>query len=103
MSDKESPILAEKDAAHSEDAHLQQHHHQNRKWSLQDREAQALGHLRTVEVGLTAEQINDTLAIDEAEQRRILWKVDLRLIPLLTFLYLYGSVSLSRLLIVGRC
>lgn len=84
MSDRESPILPEKHVELHDDKHA--HHH--RKWSLQDTETQALGELRTVEVGLSAEQIIDTLDIDAAEERRILWKVDLRLIPLLTFLYL---------------
>lgn len=83
MSDKESPILAEKHAEHLGDKHA---HH--RKWSLHETEAQALGELRTVEFGLSAAQIIETLNIDAAEQKRILRKVDWRLIPLLTFLYL---------------
>jgi hypothetical protein len=86
MSDQESPTLSsEKGDTH----HGEAHHHNTRKWSLRDTEAAALGHLRTVELGLSADQIHDTLEKDKAEERRILWKVDLRLIPLLTFLYLY--------------
>lgn len=83
MSDKESPTIPEKHVELHDDGHA---HH--RKWSLHDTEAQALGELRTVEVGLSAEEIIETLNIDAAEERRILWKVDLRLIPFLTFLYL---------------
>lgn len=83
MSDKESPTIPEKHVELHDDRHA---HH--RKWSLQDTEAHALGELRTVEVGLSADQILETLNVDAAEERRILWKVDLRLIPLLTFLYL---------------
>lgn len=84
MSDHSPPIMDEKPAHHQ---HTEQHSHQ-RKWSLQNTEAEALGGLRTVEGGLAADQVADTLDIDEAEQKRILRKVDMRLVPLLTFLYL---------------
>ena len=82
MSDKEVPVVDEKQTGHA-DGHAHQ-----RKWSLQDTEAAALGGLRTVEVGLAAEQVLDTLDVDAAVRKRILRKVDYRLIPLLTFLYL---------------
>lgn len=65
---------------------LGEKHH--RKWSLRDTEADTLGGLRTVEVGLDADQVKDLIELDEAEQKKILRKVDWRLIPLLTFLYL---------------
>jgi len=70
---------------HLEAADYHSHH---RKWSIQDAEAEALGGLRTVELGLDAEQVRDTVDLDAAEEKRILRKVDYRLIPLLTFLYL---------------
>lgn len=49
-------------------------------------EIEALDGLRTVEVGLTAEQVN--LQIDDKERTRILRKVDYRLVPILGVLYL---------------
>jgi len=82
MDNKEVPFIAEK---HLEDVN---HHTHNRKWSIQAADAEALDGLRTVEVGLTNEQVKDTVELDAAEQKRILRKVDMRLIPLLTFLYL---------------
>lgn len=80
MSRKASLIVDEKHAGGG-------HAHQ-RKWSVQDAEAAALGGLRTVEVGLDVDDVKDTLELDAAEQKRILRKVDWNLIPLLTFLYL---------------
>lgn len=79
--DTKGPIADEKHIEHG-DLH-------QRKWSVQDAEANALGGLRTVEVGLDADAVKDTVELDAAEQKRILRKVDWRLIPLLTFLYLY--------------
>lgn len=82
MASKRLSSVGEK---HLETGDYQSHH---RKWSAQDAEADALGGLRTVEVGLAVEEIKDTVELDAAEQKRILRKVDYRLIPLLTFLYL---------------
>lgn len=82
MDGKDINNISEK---HLETADYHSHH---RKWSIQDAEAAALGGLRTVELGLDAEQVKDTIELDAAEQKRILRKVDYRLIPLLTFLYL---------------
>lgn len=82
MDHKDVNVISEK---HVETTGYQSHH---RKWSIQDAEAEALGGLRTVETGLDAEQVQDTIELDAAEQKRILRKVDYRLIPLLTFLYL---------------
>jgi len=82
MENKDIPAVAEKQFENTN------HHNHHRKWSIQDAEAEALGDLRTVEVGLAVEQIKDTVELDAAEQKRILSKVDWRLIPLLTFLYL---------------
>jgi hypothetical protein len=61
---------------------------QRRLWSIQDAEAEALGGLRTLEGGLDAEQVKDSIELDATEQSRILRKIDYRLIPLLTLLYL---------------
>lgn len=48
-------------------------------------------HLRTIDAGITE---NDALTeLPEKEQRRILSKVDYRLVPLLTFLYLVAFVD----------
>lgn len=82
MSNKEVPVVDEKHLEHTDE------HTRQRKWSVQDAEAGALGGLRTVEVGLDAEDIKDTIELSEAEQKKILRKVDWHLIPLLTFLYL---------------
>lgn len=49
-------------------------------------EAAALAGLRTVELGLDADQVD--INIDPKEEARILRKVDYRLVPLLAFLYL---------------
>ena len=49
-------------------------------------EAARLAGLRTVEGGLTSAEV--VAALDKAEEARILRKVDLRLVPLLSFLYL---------------
>ena len=46
------------------------------------------GGLRTVEKGFKASAVLDTLELDAAERKRILRKVDFRLVPLLAFLYL---------------
>lgn len=43
-------------------------------------------HLRTVEAGLSTHEV--VTQIDEQESRRILRKIDYRLIPLLSFLHL---------------
>lgn len=43
--------------------------------------------LRTVDAGLAIEQV--TTDIDQAEERRIIRKIDFRLIPLLSVLYLW--------------
>lgn len=82
MENKEIPAIDEKHLESTGD------HTRHRKWSVQDTEAEALGGLRTVEVGLGVDQIIDTIDLDAAERKRILRKVDMRLIPLLTFLYL---------------
>ena len=82
MDNKEVPVVGEK---HLEDVN---HHTHHRKWSIKAADAEALDGLRTVEVGLAAEDVKDTINLDAAEQKRILRKVDMRLIPLLTFLYL---------------
>lgn len=81
MDDKRDHVVGEKHVEHATDSHP-------RKWSIQDADAEALDGLRTVEIGLAAEQVKDTIELDAAEQKRILRKVDWRLIPLLTFLYL---------------
>lgn len=81
MDGKLDPTINEKHVEHTTDGHA-------RKWSIQDADAEALDGLRTVEIGLAAEQVKDTIELDAAEQKRILRKVDWRLIPLLTFLYL---------------
>lgn len=83
--DSKAPFTNEKHLEHGSDLH-------HRKWSIQDAEANALGGLRTVEVGLDADAVKDTVELDAAEQKRILRKVDWRLIPLLTFLYLYANL-----------
>ena len=44
------------------------------------------GGLRTVDQGLDASQV--VSSVDKAEEARILRKVDIRLVPLLSFLYL---------------
>lgn len=82
MNSEKAPNIGEK---HVEQAGTQSHH---RKWSIRHAEANALGGLRTVEIGLDAEEVKDLVELDEAEQKKILRKVDWRLIPLLTFLYL---------------
>lgn len=82
MADKEVHVVDEKHLEHANE------HSRPRKWSVQDTEAGALGGLRTVEVGLDVDQIKDTIELSEAEQKKILRKVDWHLIPLLTFLYL---------------
>lgn len=80
--------MSTKQSSSFEKKSIEAHGHHARKWSIQDAEANALGGLRTVEVGLKAEDVKDTVELDAAEQARILRKVDWRLIPLLTFLYL---------------
>lgn len=80
MDEKHNPVVDEK--------HVEHAHTPSRKWSIQAADAEALDGLRTVEIGLEAEQIRDTIELDAAEQKRILRKVDWHLIPLLTFLYL---------------
>lgn len=81
MDDKRDHTIDEKHLEHATGG-------ATRKWSIQDADAEALDGLRTVEIGLAAEQVKDTIELDAAEQKRILRKVDWRLIPLLTFLYL---------------
>lgn len=49
-------------------------------------EAAHLAGLRTVELGLDASQVVSD--VDKAEEARILRKIDWRLVPLLSFLYL---------------
>jgi hypothetical protein len=49
-------------------------------------EAAHLAGLRTVELGLPASQVITT--VDKADEARILSKIDWRLVPLLSFLYL---------------
>lgn len=44
--------------------------------------------LRTVEAGLSAEQVDAIINVDPKEEARILRKVDFRLVPLLALLYL---------------
>jgi len=73
---------------HSKNVDNPSDHLHHRKWSVQAADAEALSGLRTVEVGLAVEQIKDTIEIDAAAEKRILRKVDLHLIPLLTLLYL---------------
>ena len=87
MENKEIPAVDDKQIEATQDT-THDDHLRHRKWSVQDTEADAFGGLRTVEVGLDAEQVKDTLELDPAEQKRIIRKVDYRLIPLLTFLYL---------------
>lgn len=82
MDQSKAPSIGEKQLELAGD------HNQHRRWSARDAEVEALGGLRTVEIGLDADQIRDTVELDAAEQKRILRKVDWRLVPLLTFLYL---------------
>ena len=49
-------------------------------------DAAHLGGLRTVDHGLDPSQV--VSSVDKAEEARILRKVDMRLVPLLSFLYL---------------
>lgn len=81
MEEKSNPIATEKRLEDIDNT-------PPRKWSIRNSDAEALDHLRTVEVGLATEQVKDTIELDAAEQKRILRKVDWHLIPLLTFLYL---------------
>ncbi|KAL1899916.1 hypothetical protein Sste5346_002782 [Sporothrix stenoceras] len=55
----------------------------------------AAGGLRTVDAGLEADQV--VLAMDKEREARILRKVDWRLVPLLSFLYLIGYVDRSNI------
>lgn len=61
--------------------------HDEKGFDLAPGEAARLAGLRTVELGLSADQVVTTL--DAAQQARILRKVDIRLVPLLSFLYLW--------------
>ncbi len=61
---------------------------ESRKGSLSNLEIEALGGLRTVEIGLGADEVIETVEVEAAERKRILRKVDYRLVPLLAFLYL---------------
>jgi hypothetical protein len=69
------------------------HHHGSAKTveGLSEHEIDTIGGLRTVEVGLSADQV--IVELDPAEQTRILRKVDYRLVPLLALLYLYVTIS----------
>ncbi len=49
-------------------------------------DAAHVGGLRTVDLGLDPSQV--VSSVDKAEEARILRKVDIRLVPLLSFLYL---------------
>jgi hypothetical protein len=55
--------------------------------------------LRTVDAGYSADQV--VTEFSELEQRRIIKKVDFRLVPLLSILYLY--VSLESWPTLNRC
>lgn len=52
-------------------------------------DAKALGGLRTVDAGLSADEVIRNENFDRRERHRILRKVDYRLVPLLGFIYLY--------------
>ncbi|KAK7906260.1 hypothetical protein LTR67_000986 [Exophiala xenobiotica] len=58
---------------------------------LSEHEIDTIGGLRTVEVGLSADQV--IVELDPAEQTRILRKVDYRLVPLLALLYLLAFID----------
>ena len=80
-----------------------------KKGSLPSLEVEALNGLRTVEVGLVPEAIIDTVELETAETKRILRKVDYRLVPLLALLYLWVakfvlwiSLTSSRIAFVDR-
>jgi hypothetical protein len=49
--------------------------------------------LRTVDNGI--DQQNALVELPEQDQKRIMWKVDLRMIPLLTTLYLVAFIDRS--------
>ncbi|OAA68741.1 Major Facilitator Superfamily protein [Niveomyces insectorum RCEF 264] len=55
----------------------------------------AAGGLRTVDAGLTADQV--VTAVDKERETRILRKVDWHIVPLLSFLYLIGYVDRSNI------
>jgi hypothetical protein len=50
---------------------------------------EAQKNLRTVEAGLSPEQVDAVINVDPKEEARILRKIDFRLVPLLALLYLY--------------
>ena len=52
-------------------------------------ELESSGGLRTVEYGLSAEQVIKNEEYDRRERKRILRKIDYRLVPLLGVIYLY--------------
>ena len=56
---------------------------------LSPQKVERRGSLRTVEVGLSADEVIKDTNVDHKERTRILRKVDYRLIPLLGFIYLY--------------
>ncbi len=64
------------------------HHHGGEKprEGLSQHEIDTIGGLKTVEIGLSADEV--IVELDPAEQTRILRKVDYRLVPLLALLYL---------------
>lgn len=49
---------------------------------------EAQKNLRTVEAGMTPEQVDAIINVDPKEEARILRKIDVRLVPLLALLYL---------------
>ena len=50
--------------------------------------AEAQRSLRTVEAGMTPEQVDAIMNVDPKEEARILRKIDFRLVPMLALLYL---------------
>lgn len=52
-------------------------------------DAKTLGSLRTVDAGLSADQVIRNENFDRKERHRILRKIGYRLVPLLGFIYLY--------------
>ncbi len=65
-------------------------HHDNKEGGRPSAlELESLGGLRTVEVGLSAEQVIKNEEFDRKERTRILRKIDYRLVPLLGVIYLY--------------
>lgn len=80
MSDKREKDIEELDRSGAQ-------YSNGKRQGLSELEIEAVDGLKTVEIGFSADQV--IAELDPKEQKRILRKVDYRLIPLLALLYLY--------------